>query len=110
MIEQAQHLAGANIEFAGHHNERVVLQTIRAHAPIARSRIAAITGLTPATTANITNRLMDAGLLDNAGHLRGGRRQTAAQLVVRPDGAHSIVQPTERSFSFRLQPFESKAR
>lgn len=90
MIEQTQHLAGANIEYAGRHNERVVLQTIRSHAPITRSRIAGITGLTPATVTNITNRLLDAGLLDNAGQLRGGRGQPAAQLVVRPDGAYSI--------------------
>jgi predicted NBD/HSP70 family sugar kinase len=90
VIQQTQHLAGANIEYAGRHNERVVLQTIRSHAPITRSRIAAITGLTPATVTNITNRLLDAGLLDNAGQLRGGRGQPAAQLVVRPDGAYSI--------------------
>lgn len=111
MIEHSQHLAGANIEFAGRHNERVVLQTIRSHAPITRSRIAAITGLTPATVTNITNRFLDAGLLDNAGQLRGGRGQPAAQLVVRPDGAHSIGLNVDRDhFTMVVVDFAGQVR
>jgi predicted NBD/HSP70 family sugar kinase len=111
VIEQTQHLAGANIEFAGRHNERVVLQTIRSHAPITRSRIAAITGLTPATVTNITNRMLEAGLLNDAGRLRGGRGQPAAQLVVRPDGAYSIGLNVDRDhFTMVVVDFAGQVR
>ncbi len=49
-----------------------------------------MTGLTHATVTNITNRLLDAGLLDRAGQRRGGRGQPATRLVVNPAGAYSI--------------------
>lgn len=90
MIDRATRLAGANIEHAGRHNARVVLQVIRAEGPITRSRIAARTGLTAATVTNITNRLLEQGLLATAGQLRGGRGQPAAQLRVRAEGAFAL--------------------
>ncbi|WP_068087655.1 ROK family transcriptional regulator [Novosphingobium rosa] len=90
MIERATRLAGANIEHAGRHNARVVLQVIRADGPITRSRIAARTGLTTATVTNITNRLLDEGLLSSVGQLRGGRGQPAVQLEVRAEGAFAL--------------------
>ena len=83
-------LIGANIEHAGVHNQRVVLHAIRIAGPSTRAEIAAVTGLTPATVSNITNRLLDEGYLDRAGQRRGGRGQPATRLVIRPDGAFSI--------------------
>ncbi len=83
-------LTGANIEHAGQHNQRVVLHAIRVAAPVTRGEIAEVTGLTPATVSNITNRLLDEGLLARAGQRRGGRGQPATRLVINPGGAFSI--------------------
>lgn len=83
-------LAGANIEHAGLHNQRVVLHVIRVAGAATRADIAKTTGLTPATVSNITNRLIDGGLLQAAGQRRGGRGQPATRLEVRPGGAFAI--------------------
>ena len=83
-------LAGANIEHAGQHNQRVVLHVIRVAGAATRAEIAETTGLTPATVSNITNRLIDTGLLQAAGQRRGGRGQPATRLEVRPAGAFAI--------------------
>jgi predicted NBD/HSP70 family sugar kinase len=83
-------LVGANIEHAGLHNQRVVLHAIRIAGTSTRAAIAEVTGLTPATVSNITNRLLDEGYLERAGQQRGGRGQPATRLVIRPDGAFSI--------------------
>jgi predicted NBD/HSP70 family sugar kinase len=83
-------LAGANIEHAGQHNQRVVLHAIRVHGTVTRAELAGMTGLTHATVTNITNRLLDTGLLDRAGQRRGGRGQPATRLVIKPAGAFSI--------------------
>ncbi|GAA0734109.1 ROK family transcriptional regulator [Sphingomonas japonica] len=83
-------LAGANIEHAGQHNQRVVLHAIRVNGTVTRADIAGVTGLTHATVTNITNRLLDTGLLDRAGQRRGGRGQPATRLTINPAGAFSI--------------------
>jgi predicted NBD/HSP70 family sugar kinase len=83
-------LVGANIEHAGLHNQRVVLHAIRVAGTATRAEIADVTGLTPATISNITNRLLDEGLLERAGQRRGGRGQPATRLVVNPAGAFAI--------------------
>ncbi|UZI32798.1 ROK family protein [Streptomyces sp. VB1] len=56
-------------------NEALVLDVVRAHRPVARARIAAETGLSPATVTGITARLLGAGLLTEAEAVRntGGR-------------------------------------
>ena len=83
-------LTGANIEHAGLHNQRVVLHAIRLAGPVTRAEIAGVTGLTTATVTTITNRLLDAELLERAGQRRGARGQPATRLVVNPDGAFAI--------------------
>ncbi|KTT69195.1 ROK family transcriptional regulator [Sphingomonas endophytica] len=83
-------LSGANIEHAGLHNQRVVLHAIRVAGTATRAEIAEVTGLTPATISNITNRLLDEGLLASAGQRRGGRGQPATRLVVNAAGAYAI--------------------
>ncbi|MEH3038084.1 MAG: ROK family transcriptional regulator [Sphingomonas adhaesiva] len=83
-------LTGANIEHAGQHNQRVVLHAIRVAGAATRAEIAQVTGLTPATVSNITNRLLETGLLQPAGQRRGGRGQPATRLVVSPGGAFAI--------------------
>ena len=79
-------LAGTNLQRAGDHNQRVVLQAIRIHGPITRTQLADISGLTPPAIANITRRLMTEGLVLDAGQRRGGRGQPATWLAVNPDG------------------------
>ncbi|WP_375271202.1 ROK family protein [Sphingomonas sp.] len=83
-------LVGANIGHAGLHNQRVVLHAIRVAGTATRAEIADVTGLTPATINNITNRLLDEGLLERAGQRRGGRGQPATRLVIAAGGAFSI--------------------
>ncbi|WP_294262346.1 ROK family transcriptional regulator [uncultured Sphingomonas sp.] len=88
--ERSALLAGANIEHAGQHNQRVVLHAIRVNGTVTRADIAAVTGLTHATVTNITNRLLDDGLLARAGQRRGARGQPAMRLTINPAGACSI--------------------
>ncbi len=83
-------LAGTNLERAGDHNQRVTLHAIRVNGPATRGQIAAITGLTPPAIATITRRLIDDGMIVEAGQVRGGRGQPATRLVVNPDAAWSI--------------------
>jgi predicted NBD/HSP70 family sugar kinase len=83
-------LAGTNLERAGDHNQRVTLQAIRVNAPVTRSELAAITGLTPPAVATITRRLLDERLIAESGQVRGSRGQPATRLVVNPDAAFSI--------------------
>jgi predicted NBD/HSP70 family sugar kinase len=83
-------LLGLNIEHAGRHNERVILHAIRVHGPVTRAALADVTGLTPVTVTNITNRYLKSGLLECAGKRRGGRGQPATRLVVNPAGGFSI--------------------
>ncbi|WP_076069536.1 ROK family transcriptional regulator [Sphingomonas montana] len=83
-------LSGTNLERAGDYNQRTVLQAIRVSGEASRTDLAAITGLTAPTIANITRRLLDAGLIAEAGRRQGARGQPAAQLVINPGGGFSI--------------------
>ena len=83
-------LSGANLERVGDHNQRVILQAIRVGAPITRVTLAQISGLTPPAVANITKRLVDDGLILEAGRVQGARGQPAMNLMINPDGCLSI--------------------
>jgi predicted NBD/HSP70 family sugar kinase len=83
-------LSGANLERVGDHNQRVILQAIRVNSPITRVTLAQITGLTPPAVANITKRLLDDGLILEAGRVQGARGQPAMNLTINPDGCLSI--------------------
>lgn len=83
-------LSGTNLERAGDHNQRVILQAIRVNSPITRVALAEITGLTPPAVANITKRLLDDGLILEAGRVQGARGQPAMNLTINPDGCLSI--------------------
>jgi len=67
-----------------------VLQAIRLHGEMTRVALAQETGLTAPTIANITNRLVDAGLIRTVGRVQGGRGQPALRLQVDPQGAFGI--------------------
>lgn len=83
-------LSGTNLERAADYNQRIVLQAIRIADETTRSELATITGLTPPTIANITRRLLDLGLIAEAGRRFGMRGQPALRLRVNPDGCFSI--------------------
>ncbi|WP_241557369.1 ROK family transcriptional regulator [Croceibacterium ferulae] len=86
----ARGLSGTNLVRAGDYNQRTVLQAIRLKTETTRVALAAETGLTPATIANITNRLIDIGLVRTTGRVQGGRGQPPLRLQVDPDGAFGI--------------------
>lgn len=83
-------LAGTNLERAADYNQRVTLQAIRMNSEITRQDLARITGLTPPSIANITNRLLQEELIVELGRLRGKRGQPAKRLAINPDGCFSI--------------------
>lgn len=83
-------LAGTNLERAADYNQRVMLQAIRVNGEITRQDLARITGLTPPSIANITNRLLQEDLIVELGRLRGRRGQPAKRLAINPNGCFSI--------------------
>lgn len=86
----ASSLSGTNLERAADYNQRIVLQAIRVGEEVTRAELAAITGLTAPTIANITRRLLDLGLIAEAGRRFGMRGQPALRLRVNPDGCFSL--------------------
>ena len=70
-------LSGTNIERAGDYNQRVALQSIRVGLAKTKLEVAAYTGLTVPAVTNITNRLLEDGLIVQAGKLHGNRGQPA---------------------------------
>ncbi|MBB5714116.1 ROK family transcriptional regulator [Sphingomonas aerophila] len=83
-------LSGTNLVRAADHNQRVTLQAIRVGGSLTRVELATITGLTPPSIANITKRLLQDGLIEEAGQRRGGRGQPPTKLVIRRDGCFSV--------------------
>ena len=83
-------LSGTNLERAADHNQRVTLHAIRVSGSLTRVELAEITGLTPPAIANITKRLMQDGLIEEAGRRLGGRGQPPTKLVIRRDACHAI--------------------
>ena len=83
-------LSGSNLQRAGDHNQRVTLHAIRVNGPVTRMALARQTGLTPASIANITSRLLKDRLIMRVDRLRGGRGQPATRLVVNPESCFSV--------------------
>lgn len=83
-------LSGTNLERAADHNQRVTLHAIRVCGSLTRVELAGITGLTSAAIANIARRLLQDGLIEEAGQQRGSRGQPPTKLVVRADACYAI--------------------
>jgi predicted NBD/HSP70 family sugar kinase len=83
-------LSGTNLARASDYNQRVVLQVIRNSEETTRVDLCRTTGLTAPTIANITRRLMDAGLVKEIGRLQGPRGQPAIRLTIEPLGCVAI--------------------
>jgi predicted NBD/HSP70 family sugar kinase len=104
-------LSGTNLERAGDHNQRVTLHAIRVNGPITRAEIAVITGLTAPAIANITKRLLNENLVQDAGRRRGGRGQPATKLVINPDSWFSIGLNIDRDhITMLVLDFEGRVR
>lgn len=86
----AASMSGTNLARAGDYNQRTVLQAIRLSGETTRVELAALTGLTAPTIANITKRLTDLGLIQLVGRRQGARGQPALRLSIDPDGAFAI--------------------
>jgi predicted NBD/HSP70 family sugar kinase len=105
------HLSGTNLERAGDHNQRVTLHAVRVNGPITRVELAEITGLTGPAIANITKRLLNDGLIQEAGQRRGGRGQPATRLVINPDSLFSIGLNVDRDhITMVVLDFEGQVR
>lgn len=89
-MREGQRLSGTNLERAADHNQRVTLHAIRVGGELTRVELAEITGLTAPAIANITRRLMQDGLIEEAGQRRGGRGQPPTRLTVRRDACYAI--------------------
>lgn len=83
-------LSGTNLERAADHNQRITLHAIRVSGSLTRIDLANITGLTPPAIANITRRLLSAGLIEEAGQRRGGRGQPPTKLIVNRSACYAI--------------------
>jgi predicted NBD/HSP70 family sugar kinase len=83
-------LSGTNLARAGDYNQRIVLQAIRIAGETTRTALADTTGLTAPTIANITRRLLDRGLIVEAGRHQGARGQPAIRLTINPAGCFAI--------------------
>lgn len=90
MTRDRPRLSGTNLERAADHNQRVTLHAIRVGSALTRVELAHITGLTAPAIANITKRLLQDGLIEEAGQRRGGRGQPPTRLVVRRDACYAI--------------------
>jgi predicted NBD/HSP70 family sugar kinase len=83
-------LKGTNQEFGRPYNRRLVLETIRLHAPVARSAIAKRVGLTVQTVSTIIRELELQGLVRGARVLPRGRGLPPTFLTINPEGGFAI--------------------
>jgi len=83
-------LRGTNQESGRPYNRRIVLETIRLHAPIARAEIARRVGLTIQTVSTITRELEALDFVRSAREPRGGRGHPPAMLRLNPEGGFAI--------------------
>jgi len=83
-------LTGTNLKSAKALNHRIVMETIRLHAPISRAEIARQTSLTPQTISNIVAELIEQNLVREAGKRQQGRGAPSIALGINPEGVYSI--------------------
>lgn len=83
---------GTNLDRVGGFNETVVLDAIRrADQRLSRVELASATGLSGQAISNIIRRLLDAGLIREAGRLKGaglGKPRTLLELA--PTGQYAV--------------------
>ncbi len=97
---------GSNQDGVRQFNERVVLQALRSHGPMAKAELARLTGLTAQTIGLITARLDEDHLLVRGAPVRGRVGQPSVPIGLNPDGAFSIgIKVGRRSTDWLLVDF-----
>lgn len=92
-------------------NERVVLQSIRLHGPLAKADLARLTKLSTQTVGLIINRLLEDDLVLKLTPQRGRVGQPSVPIALNPDGAYSVgIKIGRRSLEVLLVDFVGKAR
>lgn len=82
---------GTNLDRVGGFNDAVVLDAIRRSEQLSRVELAEATGLSGQAISNIVRRLLDAGLVREAGRLRGaGLGKPRTLLELEPTGQYAV--------------------
>jgi predicted NBD/HSP70 family sugar kinase len=81
---------GTNQEFGRPYNRRIVLETVRLHAPISRGEIAKRVGLTVQTVSTIVRELEQRGFLLGSREAPRSRGYPATALTINPSGGFAI--------------------
>ncbi|MEU4192164.1 ROK family transcriptional regulator [Kribbella sp. NPDC026611] len=82
---------GTNLDRVGGFNDAVVLDAIRRSEQLSRVELAEATGLSGQAISNIARRLLDAGLVREAGRLRGaGIGKPRTLLELEPAGQYAV--------------------
>ncbi len=97
---------GSNLAGVRHFNDRIVLQTLRVHGPLAKAELARLTGLTAQSIGLIVQRLENDGLLTRQLPVRGKVGQPSVPIALDPTGAYSIgIKIGRRGIDFLLVDF-----
>jgi predicted NBD/HSP70 family sugar kinase len=83
-------LRGTNQESGRPYNRRIVLESIRLHAPTTRGEIAERVRLTVQTVSTIVRELEDQGLILSVREEPRGRGIPPSMLTVNPEGGHAV--------------------
>ncbi|MFO0993897.1 MAG: ROK family transcriptional regulator [Hyphomicrobiales bacterium] len=83
-------LRGTNQEFGRPYNRRIVLETVRLHAPISRGEIAKRVGLTVQTVSTIVRELEQLGFVIGSREQPRSRGYPPTALTVNPSGGFAI--------------------
>ncbi|WP_222710283.1 ROK family protein [Quadrisphaera setariae] len=82
---------GSNLPRVGDYNQVVVLEAIRRHATgLSRVEVAVLTGLSAQTVSNICRRLLEQGLVEEAGKQGVGPGKPRTLLRLAPQGRYAI--------------------
>lgn len=81
---------GSNAKGLRSYNQAVVLDAIRRHDSISRVEIAELTGLTSQTVTNICRRLLDQGIIEEAGKKATPLGKSRTALRPKPNGLFAI--------------------
>lgn len=81
---------GSNAKGLRTYNQAVVLDAIRRHDSISRVEIAELTGLTSQTVTNICRRLLDQGIIEEAGKKATPLGKSRTALRPKPNGLFAI--------------------
>ncbi|PWJ52810.1 Sugar kinase of the NBD/HSP70 family, may contain an N-terminal HTH domain [Quadrisphaera granulorum] len=82
---------GSNLPRVGDYNQVVVLEAIRRHTSgLSRVEIAVLTGLSAQAVSNICRRLLEQGLVEEAGKQGGGPGKPRTLLRLAPQGRYAV--------------------